>query len=346
VGEPQPTSSGKAHAGERPERAWKRAVFLLVAGACATPWVSLPIALALGIVAAFAGVTAFPNASKKLSRVLIQVCIVLLGLRLDLGELARAAWDGLALAMGTILGACALGLLLGRVLRTGREISTLVTSGTAICGGSAIAAVGSSIRASSSGMAIATGAVFVLNAVALFVFPPIARALHLTDVQFGAWAGVAIHDMSSVVGAATAFDRAALSSGMPAHALDHANIVKLTRVVWILPLALAARWWFARDKACEAQVSSSGRAAVPFPWFILAFLGASALRTALPALGAHAPTIAKSAGLGFQVALFLIGSALSPSTLRHVGWRALVQAVVLWIALAGATLAVVKLTSR
>jgi uncharacterized membrane protein YadS len=174
-------------------------VFLAVSAACDT-WASPPIALAAGIVLALLGVTAFEAWGKKASRWLIQACIVALGLRLDLGTLAHAAWDGLALAVGTILGAVVLGLLLGRLLKTGREISTLITGGTAICGGSAIAAIGSSIRASASGMAIATGAVFVLNAVALFAFPPVARALHLTDHQFGLWAGVAIHDISSVVG--------------------------------------------------------------------------------------------------------------------------------------------------
>ncbi len=155
---------------------WKVAVFLVAAGACATPWASPPIALAVGIVLALLSVTAFPGEGKKVSRFLIQACIVALGLRLDLATLAHAAVDGLALAIGTIVGAVALGLLLGKVLNTGREISTLITGGTAICGGSAIAAIGSSIRASSSGMAIATGAVFVLNAIALFAFPPIARA--------------------------------------------------------------------------------------------------------------------------------------------------------------------------
>ncbi|HEX2839236.1 MAG TPA: putative sulfate exporter family transporter [Phycisphaerales bacterium] len=332
--------------------AWKIGVFLVVGVACATPWASPPIALAAGIVLALLGVTAFEAWGKKASRWLIQACIVALGLRLDLGTLAHAAWDGLALAVGTILGAVVLGLLLGRLLKTGREISTLITGGTAICGGSAIAAIGSSIRASASGMAIATGAVFVLNAVALFAFPPVARALHLTDHQFGLWAGVAIHDISSVVGAASAFDahlRTAGGAGADAHALDTANVVKLTRVIWILPLALLAAWWEKRARAVEAGVgagageaeATAGTANAPFPWFILFFLAASALRTFVPSLADVGDEIKFASGLGFQAALFLIGAALSPAALRKVGWRALVQAALLWLALAGGTLLVV-----
>ena len=234
--------------------------------------------------------------------------------------------------------------MLGRLLGTGREISTLITSGTAICGGSAIAAVGSSIRASSSSMAIATGAVFVLNAVALFAFPPLARAIGLTDDQFGLWAGVAIHDISSVVGAAASFDDAALAGGAESHALDVANVVKLTRVVWILPIALLAAWWDRRARATEGAAPVGANAPATggaFPWFILAFVGASAARTLIPSLGDYSDRIQVTAGLGFQLALFLIGAALAPSALRRVGWRALVQAVVLWVVLAGGTLAVI-----
>lgn len=322
-------------------------MFVLVAAACATPWANPPLALAVGIVMALLGITAFDAWGKKASRWLIQACIVALGLRLDLGTLAHAAWNGLALAVGTILGAVVLGLLLGRLLKTGREVSTLITGGTAICGGSAIAAIGSSIRASASGMAIATGAVFILNAVALFVFPPLARTLGLTDHQFGLWAGVAIHDMSSVAGAASAFDAHLKASGADAHALETANVVKLTRVIWILPLALFAAWWEKRARAAEgggAGNTGAGKAGTPFPWFILLFVGASALRTFVPSLAGAADVIKVASGLGFQLALFLIGAALSPAALKKVGWRALVQAVLLWLALAGGTLLVVMNT--
>lgn len=325
--------------------AWKPVVFLVAAIACTTPWASPPIALGVGIVLALLEIAVFEKWGKKASRLLIQACIVALGLRLDLSTLAHAAWDGLALALGTIAGAVAAGIALGRLLRTGREISTLITGGTAICGGSAIAAIGSSIRASASGMAIATGAVFVLNAIALFAFPLIARWLHLSDHQFGLWAGVAIHDISSVVGAATSYDATLRAAGASAHALDTANVVKLTRVIWILPLSLLAAWWDRRARAKElasgAVAEGSTSAGAPFPWFILAFLAASAVRTAFPEIAEWGDSIKFASGLGFQLALFLIGAALSPSALKQVGWRALAQAVLLWLTLAAGTLLVV-----
>lgn len=317
------------------------ALFLAAAAACTTPWASPPIALAAGIVLALLGITAFDKPGKKASRFLIQACIVALGLRLDLSTLAHAAWDGLALALCTIAGAVLIGLTLGRLLNTGREVSTLITGGTAICGGSAIAAIGSSIRATASSMAIATGVVFVLNAIALFAFPPIARALHLTDHQFGLWAGVAIHDMSSVAGAGAAYDDSLRAASLPAHALETANVVKLTRVIWILPLALLAAWWEKRSNAQGSASPQAKSAPAPFPWFILFFVAASAIRTFTPQLDAASGVIKTASGLGFQLALFLIGAALSPAALRKVGWRALVQAVVLWLLLAGATLLVV-----
>lgn len=328
---------------------WRAPVFILAGLAAATPWSNAPLALAGGIVLALLGATAFPSQGRKLSRWLIQGCIVLLGLRIDLGTLLSAAREGLALAVATIVGALAIGLLLGRLFRTDRETSVLVSSGTAICGGSAIVAVGAAIGASSSSMAIATGAVFVLNAVALFVFPPVGHALGLTDTQFGAWAGVAIHDMSSVAGAASDYGGEALTT---------ANVVKLTRVLWILPVTLAASWWMGKAGAAHAPESGGGPAATPpakagrasAPWFILWFVVASCARSLASrsdwwtAEFAHRTDglIRQAAAVGFQGALFLIGAGLSLAALRAVGWRALVQATLLWLLLAGATLLVVR----
>jgi uncharacterized integral membrane protein (TIGR00698 family) len=301
--------------------------------ACTTPWCSPPIALAVGIVLALLGLVAFEEGAKKLSRFIIQVCVILLGLRIDLGMLAREAASGLVLATATIVGAFVLGFLLEMFLRTGKELTLLISSGTAICGGSAIAAVGASIGASSSAMAVATGAIFILNAVALYVFPLIGHALHLTDTQFGTWAGVAIHDVSSVVGAAAAYHSDGAAAGPTA--LDTANIVKLTRVLWILPCALFASWVMKRER------SGSTLHSAPFPWFILLFLAASAVRTFVPAVTEVGEEIKFGARLGFQLALFLIGAGLSRSALRSVGWRALTQAVIQWIVIAAVSLAVV-----
>lgn len=282
------------------------------------------MALLAGIVVALMGFAAFEKESRAVSKVLIQVCVVLLGLRLDLGTLGRAASEGLWLAVGTILGTLGLGLVLGRVLRVGREESVLVSSGTAICGGSAIAAVGASIGASASSMAVATGAIFVLNAVGLWTLPGIGEAMGLSETQFGQWAGVALHDIASVGGAGKAYGPVAL---------DTANVVKLVRVVWILPIALIA------GRVMRGAGETRGRAA--FPWFILGFLAASTLRTALPELGKYEGEVKAVSGVGFQGALFLIGAGLSREALRRAGWRTLMQATVLWVVVAGASLGVI-----
>ena len=293
--------------------------------AAAGPWSRADFALVLGIALALCGVSVWSKESKFVSKWLIQACVVLLGFRLDLNVLAESAISGLALAVGTIVGAIAIGLLLGKLLRTGREISTLVTSGTAICGGSAIVAIGASIGASTSNMAVATGAIFMLNAIGLWTLPAIGHALGLTEVQFGQWAGVALHDIASVGGAAKEYG---------AEAFDTATIVKLTRVIWITPLAILAGR-FMSDQSATGKKS-------PFPWFILAFLGASACRTALPQMKAYEGNIAFISGIGFQIALFLLGTGLSRSALKSVGWRALVQAALLWIVLAGGSLIAIR----
>ncbi len=314
---------------QQPTHVPRRVLFLLAAVFCATPWASTPLALALGAALALLGLSDFNNPAKRLSRLLIQACVIALGLRVDLLTIAREARSGFLFAAGTIIGAFLLGFILERLLRTGKELTLLVSSGTAICGGSAIAAVGASIGASASAMAVATGAVFILNAVALYVFPPIGHALHLTDAQFGLWAGVAIHDVSSVVGAASHYHAGDPTS---AAALDTANVVKLTRVLWILPCALFASWVMRRGGSA---------ARTPFPWFILLFLVASAARTFIPPVALAADTVKIIATLGFQLALFLIGSGLSKAAIASVGWRVLLQAVLMWLAVAGVSLSII-----
>lgn len=297
------------------------------------------MALALGIALAIAGLTAFDAQSKKLSRFLIQLCIVLLGLRLDLPTLRDAAVSGLVFAAATIVSTMALGLLAGRLLKTDREITLLVSSGTAICGGSAIAAVGGAIGAAATSMAVATGAVFVLNAIALYVFPPLGHWLGLSDVQFGTWAGVAIHDMSSVVNAAKGYHH---GDGVAGAALDTANIVKLSRVIWIAPIAVFAGWWVRRAEQASGARKQNWKQLLPL--FIVFFLIASAVRTFVPAVGEYSNQIKFVAGLGFQLALFLIGAGLSKKALKSVGWRAMALAVTLWVFISVTSLFVVKAT--
>lgn len=335
-----------------------KVVFLAGVAFCLTPWASPPIALAVGVVLALLGLTAWPSESKKVSRLLIQVCVVLLGFRMDFGKLMETAQEGLLFAAGTIIGTMLLGMVVGRVLRTGREISLLISSGTAVCGGSAIAAVGSAIGASGTAMAVATGTVFILNAVALYLFPVIGHSLDMTATQFGTWAGVAIHDISSVVGAAKGY-RVPTDGG--AAALDVANVVKLSRVLWIIPLVFFARWVMREER--EEEKSTGGQATSgtgnggkpgakngtskwPVPWFILLFLGASLLRSFVPRIEEIAPTIKMVAGYGFQIALYLIGAGLSKSAIKQVGWRALAQGVTLWVVISVSSLLVVLATVK
>jgi uncharacterized membrane protein YadS len=303
---------------------------------------SAPKALALGMVLALVGWVAWHAAIRRVSRVLIQVCVVLLGLRMNWSELAHAAASGIGFAVGTIAFALVLGMVLARLLKTGREVGLLVSSGTAICGGSAIAAVGASIGAGSSAMAVATGAIFLLNAAGLYILPLMGHALGLTEAQFGTWAGVALHDIASVAGAGKTYH---LDGSTGSVALDTAMVVKLTRVLWIFPIALVAGWWVRRaksDAGGTGHASAKPHRGAPFPWFIVGFLGASALRTIVPATSAIVPTVNIVSASGFQLALLLIGAGLSRRALAAVGWRAFVQALVLWIALAAAALAVVK----
>lgn len=327
---------------------WKRAVFIAGLFACATPWVSPPLALAIGCVLALVGIAPFPAQSKAVSRQLIQWCVATLGLLIPLARLIEVVRDGFVLALITIVATFALGMFLARLLRVGREQTTLLCSGTAICGGSAIAAVGSAIQASSSGMAIATGAIFLLNAAGLYLLPIIGHALDLSAAQFGSWAGMAIHDVSSVSGAATSyFDDPAQA----AIVTEHAMVVKLSRVIWIVPIAIIARAWFMRANAAADSHKSSRDAApakkpkLPIPWLVVLFVAASVLATLVPAIDAYSKDIRLVARLGFQVALFLIGSGLSVAAIRAVGWRALAMATILWIALAAGSLLVVMQTA-
>ncbi|MEI7657030.1 MAG: putative sulfate exporter family transporter [Phycisphaerae bacterium] len=300
--------------------------YLLLLVTCLSTLVPPPLALAIGVVTALAGLARFPEASRRGSRLVMQTCIVLLGLRIDLGQLWREASSGFAFAAATIVGAFVVAFGLGRLLGIGREQTLLVSSGTAICGGSAIAAVGSAIQASTTSMAVATGAIFILNAVALNVFPLLGHALGLTDTQYGTWVGVAVHDMASVAGAGAAYGTSA--------ALDTAMVVKLSRVVWILPCTVFAVW-MTGTPATGGPATAWRRAAQPF---LIGFLLASVARTLVPALAGCEAIIKKVATGGFGGAIFLIGAGLSVAAVRSVGWRVLVQATVTWVTLAAASL--------
>ena len=290
---------------------------------CLTPWCPPPLALALGL--ALALTLGSPFKTSRQTRILLQTSVVGLGFGMNLQKVVEAGRSGILFTLATIIGTLLAGYALGRVLRVSSGTAHLISSGTAICGGSAIAAVGPVIGATDEEMSVSLGTVFILNSIALFVFPLIGAALHLTQPQFGIWSAIAIHDTSSVVGAAAAYG---------AEALQVATTVKLTRALWIVPLTLGTAFAFRR------RMSGAGR--VVIPWFILYFLLASVIRTYVPAPQIAWDVVVRVARIGLTVTLFLIGSALSRKSLAAVGFRPLILGVTLWILVSAAGLWAVR----
>lgn len=323
----------------------KKAVFIALLIFCLSPWGSPPVALALGLALAFTIGNPFPQLEGKFTKYLLQASVVLLGFGMDLGSVYRAGKQGILFTIATICGTLLLGYFVGKLLGVASRTSTLISAGTAICGGSAIGAVGPAINAEADEMSVSLGTVFVLNSVALFLFPVIGHALNLSQNQFGVWAAIAIHDTSSVVGAAGTYG---------AEALAIATTVKLARALWIAPVALLFAYLYrpriqvpssesrveetdfevqnVETKNSELETRNAKRSGV-IPWFIFLFLGATALRTYLPVW--IQPSIYDSlvnlAKAGMTVTLFLIGASLSRETLQKFGYWALLEGVILWI---------------
>jgi uncharacterized integral membrane protein (TIGR00698 family) len=285
---------------------------------CLTPWCSPPIALALGLALALTVGNPFPHQSAKATTTLLQLSVVGLGFGMDFGRVIEAGRTGIVFTVVTIAGTLLLGYVIGRAMRISAGTTHLISSGTAICGGSAIAAVGPVIGASDEEMSVSLGTVFVLNAIALFVFPVIGHQLALTQTQFGVWSAIAIHDTSSVVGAAAAYG---------AEALQIATTVKLTRALWIIPLTIATAFAFRRHAT-----------KIAIPWFILFFLLASIARTTVDANPIVWETLVRIARVGLTITLFLVGASLSRASLSRVGIRPLLLGVTLWLAVSVAGL--------
>ena len=285
-------------------------------------FLSPPVALTVGIIFGLSFAHPYAAAARVSARMLLQVCVVALGFGMNLHEVLKAGRSGfLYTAMG-ISFAILMGLALGRILRVRGNSSFLITSGTAICGGSAIAAIGPILNADDEEMAVALGTVFILNSVALLLFPPIGALLHLSQSQFGLWAALAIHDTSSVVGAAAKYGQEALIVG---------TTVKLARALWIAPLALAtAAIKHNRSKiAGESKISSASK--IQLPWFILFFCLAAILNTYVPWISRLSHWPFAFGRLGLTATLFLIGTGISRATLKEVGWRPLLQGILLWL---------------
>jgi uncharacterized integral membrane protein (TIGR00698 family) len=287
-----------------------RIVFLLCLLVSASGFVSPPVALAMGLVFGLALPHPYSKQAKGFSKFLLQASVVGLGFGMNLHQVVQAGRSGFVYTMLGISFALLAGMGLGSILSVQRVPAFLISAGTAICGGSAIAAVGPITQASDEEMAIALGTVFVLNSVALLIFPAIGAALKLSQTQFGLWAALAIHDTSSVVGAAAKYG---------AVALGIATTVKLARALWIVPLSLGT-----------AMVRGA-KAKIQWPWFIGLFCLAAVCNTYLPA-GAHAYALAvRVAKIGLTATLFLIGSGISVATIKRVGPRPLLQGIILWL---------------
>ena len=297
-------------------------IFVVALILCFSGRISPPVALTAGIIFGLSVRHPYPELSRSVARILLQVSVVALGLGMNLHEVVKAGRSGFVYTALGILFSLIAGLVIGKILEISSNASYLITAGTAICGGSAIAVIGPILHADDEEMAVSLGTVFILNSIALLSFPPIGNALHLTQSQFGLWGALAIHDTSSVVGAAAKYGKEALVVG---------TTVKLARALWIVPLALVT----------SAVKRSKTR--VPLPWFILFFCVGAVINTYAPAVS-HFNRWAFSAGrLGLTATLFLIGTGISVTTLKSVGWRPLLQGVLLWIVIASVTLGLIRI---
>jgi uncharacterized integral membrane protein (TIGR00698 family) len=286
-----------------------RIAFVLGLMFAVSPWGSPPLALAVGLLLGLLSLNPFRSQIKSVTRYLLQASVVLLGFGMNLGSVLRTGRSGILYTAVGITATLAIGMALGKLLQVKDTPSFLISTGTAICGGSAIAAVGPIIGANDEEMSVSLGTVFILNSIALLIFPATGMALHLSQQQFGLWAALAIHDTSSVVGAGHKYGEIATVV---------ATTVKLARALWIVPLCLAT-----------AAVKRS-KAKIQWPWFIFFFVLAAVANTYVHAFAGAFPLLYRLGGIGLTATLFLIGAGISRSTLKTVGARPLVQGIVLW----------------
>ncbi len=299
----------------------KKIVFILSIIFCLSGLASPPIALALGLVVALTIGHPYMKFNGKATKYLLQASVVGLGFGMNLGKIMKVGEEGVSFTIVSIFGTLLLGFLIGSWLKIHKKTSHLIASGTAICGGSAIAAVGPVVKANDNEMSVALGTVFILNSIALFIFPVIGHLLHLTQTQFGFWAGIAIHDTSSVVGAAAKYGQTALQV---------ATTVKLTRALWIVPITLLTAFLF---KENSKKIS--------IPYFIFLFILASVLSTYFNPVEHFSPELEKLSEVGLTVTLFLIGAGLSKDVLKKVGVKPLVQGVILWTVISVSSLLII-----
>ena len=293
-------------------------IFMFALVACLTPFVSPPLALLIGFgIAQFTG-HPYIHLNHKATSWLLKISVIGLGFGMNVHSAIKAGREGILFAIVSITGTLAIGLLIGKFFKIDNKTSCLISCGTAICGGSAIAAISPVINAEEKQISVALGTVFILNSVALFLFPYIGHQLNLSQMQFGIWSAIAIHDTSSVVGAANKFG---------AEALQIATTVKLARALWIIPVALFV-----------TMIFKKGSQKIKIPYFVGLFILAMIINTYLPELHPVSAWLAYLAKIGLTVTLFLIGAGLSPGVLKAVGLKPLFQGIILWVIISIATL--------
>ncbi|PSL46848.1 putative integral membrane protein (TIGR00698 family) [Chitinophaga niastensis] len=298
-----------------------KVIFITVAAATLLPVVTPPVALLLGIALAQTIGNPFAAITPRITHWLLQLSVVGLGFGMNVYSALKAGSEGFVFTIASITGTLLFGALLGKLLKIDRKTSHLISCGTAICGGSAIAAISPVIKAGEKQISVALGIIFLLNAAALFIFPVVGHMLNLSQQQFGLWSAIAIHDTSSVVGAANKYGE---------EALQIATTVKLSRALWIIPVAFITTLLF-----------KNGAGKIKIPWFIAIFIAAMLLNTWVPVVQQVSPFLVKSAKTGLSLTLFLIGVNLTRQALQGIGWKPLLQGVLLWVMISTGALAAI-----
>lgn len=296
----------------------QQVIFILIILLCLFPIISPPIALVLGLVIANVSGHPFLHLNHKATNILLQVSVVGLGFGMNVNSAVAAGKEGFVFTIGSIIATIALGTLLGKLFKVQKKTSHLISCGTAICGGSAIAAIAPVIQSDEKQTSVALGVIFILNSIALFVFPLVGHWLNMSQNDFGLWCAIAIHDTSSVVGAANKYG---------AEALQVATTVKLARALWIIPVALIT-----------AVVFKNKKSKVKIPYFIGLFILAMVCNTYFSPVASVAPHLVSIAKIGLTVTMFLIGAGLNSTVLKSVGMFPLLQGVLLWVSIAVGTL--------
>lgn len=296
----------------------RKIIFILALILCLFPIMSPPTALLLGLILAQLVENPFSHLNHKAINWLLKISVVGLGFGMNIFSAIQAGRQGILFTIASIITVLTVGIIAGRYLKVDKRTSFLISAGTAICGGSAIAALSPVIKAEEKQISVAMGVIFILNSIALFIFPVIGHGLHLSQTQFGLWCAIAIHDTSSVVGAASHYG---------AQALQVATTVKLARALWIIPVAFITTFVF-----------KTGNRKISIPYFIGFFILAMLVNTYVPFIKPLVPYITSIAKTGLTLTLFLIGSSLSFKVLKSVGVVPLFQGVMLWVLISGVSL--------